>query len=255
MGGGGWGRGGGTPTREGENEGGREGRKERRERGEREGGRGERGSHGGKGERREERRREGEEREERGGGGSKKDWTDQHFFYLTDTHPRTHTHTVLSVFFPKAIAGRYTGRAVQHCSFFYWHTLSLSLSPPQGYSWAVQRCSFFYSLSLFPLLRTIAGLFNVAHEMSRGSQDPSFPRLGQMFTEYDHALRKISEDFIPLAKVGRKGRGGGGKECGLAVRSRGYWRIRSPQRMRGGRIFNPLKNCNGSVHITMCVSR
>ncbi|CAI8006773.1 Nck-associated protein 1-like, partial [Geodia barretti] len=49
--------------------------------------------------------------------------------------------------------------------------------------------------------RTIAGLFNVAHEMSRGSQDPSFPRLGQMFTEYDHALRKISEDFIPLAKV------------------------------------------------------
>jgi NCK-associated protein 1 len=49
--------------------------------------------------------------------------------------------------------------------------------------------------------RAITGLFNVAHEMSRGSQDPSFPRLGQMLTEYDHALRKISEDFTPLAKV------------------------------------------------------
>ena len=63
------------------------------------------------------------------------------------------------------------------------------------------------SFSLFsispspPRHRAIAGLFNVAHEMSRGSQDPSFPRLGQMLTEYDHALRKISEDFIPLAKV------------------------------------------------------
>lgn len=49
--------------------------------------------------------------------------------------------------------------------------------------------------------RAIAGLFNVAHEMSRGSQDPSFPRLGQMLTEYDHALKKISEDFTPLSKV------------------------------------------------------
>ena len=50
--------------------------------------------------------------------------------------------------------------------------------------------------------RAIAGLFNVAHELSRGSQDLSFPRLGQMLTEYDHALKKISEDFTPLAKVG-----------------------------------------------------
>ena len=49
--------------------------------------------------------------------------------------------------------------------------------------------------------RAIAGLFNVAHDMSRGSQDTNFPRLGQMLVEYDHALRKISEDFIPLAKV------------------------------------------------------
>jgi NCK-associated protein 1 len=49
--------------------------------------------------------------------------------------------------------------------------------------------------------RAIAGLYNLAHDMSRGSQDPSFPRLGQMFTEYDNALRKISEDFTPLSKV------------------------------------------------------
>lgn len=50
-------------------------------------------------------------------------------------------------------------------------------------------------------LRAIAGLFSVAHDMSRGSQDPNFPRLGQMLVEYDHALKKISEDFVPLAKV------------------------------------------------------
>ena len=32
-------------------------------------------------------------------------------------------------------------------------------------------------------------------------RDPSFPRLGQMLMEYDHALRKMAEDFIPLSKV------------------------------------------------------
>ena len=134
------------------NEGGSEGRKERREGG----GEGRKREEGGRGERG---KREGWEKE-----GVRES----------------------SVFSPKAIAGQYTSRAVQ-------------------------RCSFFYPL---PLLRAITGLFNVAHEMSRGSQDPSFPRLGQMLTEYDHALRKISEDFTPLAKVGRKGRGG--KEVGTS---------------------------------------
>ena len=60
---------------------------------------------------------------------------------------------------------------------------------------------YMYFICTFFVFRAIAGLFNVAHDTSRGSQDPNFPRLGQMLTEYDHALRKISEDFTPLSKV------------------------------------------------------
>lgn len=31
--------------------------------------------------------------------------------------------------------------------------------------------------------------------------DPSFPRLGQMFIEYDHPWKKLSEEFGPHTKV------------------------------------------------------
>jgi len=49
--------------------------------------------------------------------------------------------------------------------------------------------------------RAIAGLYNMAHESARGAMDSHFPRLGQMIVEYDHPIKKMAEEFIPLSKV------------------------------------------------------
>ena len=45
------------------------------------------------------------------------------------------------------------------------------------------------------------GLYNVAHEATRGSMDTHFPRLGQMIIDYDAPIKKMTEEFIPLSKV------------------------------------------------------
>ena len=45
------------------------------------------------------------------------------------------------------------------------------------------------------------GLYNVAHETTRGSMDTHFPRLGQMIIDYDAPIKKMTEEFIPLSKV------------------------------------------------------
>ncbi|XP_013407784.1 nck-associated protein 1-like, partial [Lingula anatina] len=50
--------------------------------------------------------------------------------------------------------------------------------------------------------KAILGLFYVAHEMHQNGQgDPSFPRLGQMILDYDPPLKKLSEEFVPHAKM------------------------------------------------------
>ncbi|MEQ2235436.1 Nck-associated protein 1-like, partial [Ilyodon furcidens] len=45
--------------------------------------------------------------------------------------------------------------------------------------------------------KALVGMFNCAHEMTNGSSDPSYPRLGQMFVEYDHPWKKLTEEFSP----------------------------------------------------------
>ncbi|XP_014882810.1 nck-associated protein 1-like, partial [Poecilia latipinna] len=45
--------------------------------------------------------------------------------------------------------------------------------------------------------KVLVGMFNCAHEMTNGSSDPSYPRLGQMFVEYDHPWKKLTEEFGP----------------------------------------------------------
>uniref|UniRef100_A0A3Q3WFS9 Uncharacterized protein n=1 Tax=Mola mola TaxID=94237 RepID=A0A3Q3WFS9_MOLML len=45
--------------------------------------------------------------------------------------------------------------------------------------------------------KTLVGMFNCAHEMSNGASDPSYPRLGQMFVEYEHPWKKLTEEFGP----------------------------------------------------------
>ncbi|CAG2232657.1 unnamed protein product [Mytilus edulis] len=45
--------------------------------------------------------------------------------------------------------------------------------------------------------RLVLSLFNVAHEFLHGAGDTSFPRLGQMVQDYDHPMKKMSEEFVP----------------------------------------------------------
>ncbi|XP_070700831.1 nck-associated protein 1-like [Pempheris klunzingeri] len=45
--------------------------------------------------------------------------------------------------------------------------------------------------------KALIGMFNCAHEMTNGSSDPSYPRLGQMFVEYEHPWKKLAEEFGP----------------------------------------------------------
>lgn len=80
--------------------------------------------------------------------------------------------------------------------------------------------------------RVLIGMYHCAHEMSHGARwagcprglsplgavaedclqhvchypcsDSSFARLGQMVLEYDHPLKKLTEEFGPHSKVGRE---------------------------------------------------
>ncbi|XP_058488770.1 nck-associated protein 1-like [Solea solea] len=45
--------------------------------------------------------------------------------------------------------------------------------------------------------KTLVGMFNCAHEMTNGCSDPSYPRLGQMFLEYENPWKKLTEEFGP----------------------------------------------------------
>uniref|UniRef100_A0A1B6E8D2 Membrane-associated protein Hem n=1 Tax=Clastoptera arizonana TaxID=38151 RepID=A0A1B6E8D2_9HEMI len=49
--------------------------------------------------------------------------------------------------------------------------------------------------------KAVLGLFNAAHEMVHNQNDLSFPRLGQMIMDYDPPLKKLSEEFVPHAKL------------------------------------------------------
>ncbi|XP_036616965.1 nck-associated protein 1-like isoform X1 [Trichosurus vulpecula] len=49
--------------------------------------------------------------------------------------------------------------------------------------------------------RVLIGMYNCAFEMTQGHSDPSFARLGQMVLEYDHPLKKLTEEFGPHTKA------------------------------------------------------
>ncbi len=58
-----------------------------------------------------------------------------------------------------------------------------------------------YHVLLSMHLLFLLGLYNVAHEATRGAMDTSFPRLAQMLIDYDNPIKKMTEEFIPLSKV------------------------------------------------------
>ncbi|XP_012683452.1 nck-associated protein 1-like [Clupea harengus] len=49
--------------------------------------------------------------------------------------------------------------------------------------------------------KALVGMYNCAHEMSNGNSDPAYPRLGQMLVEYDHPMKKLTEEFGPHTKA------------------------------------------------------
>uniref|UniRef100_A0A4W5PS31 NCK associated protein 1 like n=1 Tax=Hucho hucho TaxID=62062 RepID=A0A4W5PS31_9TELE len=49
--------------------------------------------------------------------------------------------------------------------------------------------------------KVLVGMYNCAHEMSNGSSDPAYPRLAQMFMEYEQPIKKLTEEFGPHTKV------------------------------------------------------
>ncbi|XP_035486180.2 nck-associated protein 1-like [Scophthalmus maximus] len=57
--------------------------------------------------------------------------------------------------------------------------------------------SVIITLSRIDDKKALVGMFNCAHEMTNGCSDPSYPRLGQMFVEYEHSWKKLAEEFGP----------------------------------------------------------
>ncbi|XP_064160819.1 nck-associated protein 1-like [Anguilla rostrata] len=49
--------------------------------------------------------------------------------------------------------------------------------------------------------KALVGMYNCAHEMSNGSSDPAYPRLGQMLMEYEQPWKKLLEEFGPHTKA------------------------------------------------------
>jgi len=44
--------------------------------------------------------------------------------------------------------------------------------------------------------RMIAGLFNAAYSMVRGTSEPAYPRLAQLLVDYEAPLKRMHEDFL-----------------------------------------------------------
>ncbi|XP_024916015.1 nck-associated protein 1-like isoform X3 [Cynoglossus semilaevis] len=58
-------------------------------------------------------------------------------------------------------------------------------------------CALILTLCRIDDKKTLVGMYNCAHEMSNGCSDPSYPRLGQMFVEYENPWKKLIQEFGP----------------------------------------------------------
>ncbi|XP_060677133.1 nck-associated protein 1-like [Hemiscyllium ocellatum] len=61
----------------------------------------------------------------------------------------------------------------------------------------VTYTSLFFLVSRVDDRKVLLGMYNCAYELSNGSSEPSFPKLGQMLLDYDHPLKKLTEEFTP----------------------------------------------------------
>ncbi|KAA0708095.1 Nck-associated protein 1-like [Triplophysa tibetana] len=88
---------------------------------------------------------------------------------------------------------------IDACQCFFNITVNFDLT--KNYlDLIVTYASVIFMLSRIDDKKALVGMYNCAHEMSNGNSDPAYPRLGQMFLEYDHPWRKLSEEFGPHTK-------------------------------------------------------
>eukprot|EP00057_Strongylocentrotus_purpuratus_P018065 XP_011672539.1 PREDICTED: nck-associated protein 1 isoform X1 [Strongylocentrotus purpuratus] len=48
--------------------------------------------------------------------------------------------------------------------------------------------------------KAMLGLYNTAYDLANQRSEPSFARLGTMIMEYEHPMKKLAEEFIPLER-------------------------------------------------------
>uniref|UniRef100_A0A673MVG7 Nck-associated protein 1 n=1 Tax=Sinocyclocheilus rhinocerous TaxID=307959 RepID=A0A673MVG7_9TELE len=88
---------------------------------------------------------------------------------------------------------------VDACQVFFDITVNFDLT--KNYlDLVVTYTNLMMLLSRIEERKAIIGLYNYAHEMTHGSSDREYPRLGQMIVDYENPLKKMMEEFVPHGK-------------------------------------------------------
>uniref|UniRef100_A0A673JSG8 Nck-associated protein 1 n=1 Tax=Sinocyclocheilus rhinocerous TaxID=307959 RepID=A0A673JSG8_9TELE len=88
---------------------------------------------------------------------------------------------------------------IDACQVFFDITVNFDLT--KNYlDLVVTYITLMMLLSRIEERKAIIGLYNYAHEMTHGSSDREYPRLGQMIVDYENPLKKMMEEFVPHGK-------------------------------------------------------
>uniref|UniRef100_A0A8C9WGP4 Nck-associated protein 1 n=1 Tax=Scleropages formosus TaxID=113540 RepID=A0A8C9WGP4_SCLFO len=88
---------------------------------------------------------------------------------------------------------------IDACQVFFDITVNFDLT--KNYlDLVVTYTTLMILLSRIEERKAIIGLYNYAHEMTHGSSDREYPRLGQMIVDYENPLKKMMEEFVPHGK-------------------------------------------------------
>uniref|UniRef100_A0A9J8C835 Nck-associated protein 1 n=1 Tax=Cyprinus carpio carpio TaxID=630221 RepID=A0A9J8C835_CYPCA len=89
---------------------------------------------------------------------------------------------------------------IDACQVFFDITVNFDLT--KNYlDLVVTYTNLMMLLSRIEERKAIIGLYNYAHEMTHGSSDREYPRLGQMIVDYENPLKKMMEEFVPHGKL------------------------------------------------------
>ncbi|KAJ8358953.1 hypothetical protein SKAU_G00154780 [Synaphobranchus kaupii] len=85
---------------------------------------------------------------------------------------------------------------IDACQCFFNITVNFGFT--KGYlDLIVTYTSVILMLSRIDDRKALVGMYNCAHEMSNGTSDSAYPRLGQMFVDYEQPWKKLMEEFGP----------------------------------------------------------